>query len=77
MKAQRIQLAQALIRLAPDVTPKDRKECAKKLKISKVTVCYYLAGKVGKSDVGIEMLEFFKSRIESRQQEIKTLCQNQ
>jgi hypothetical protein len=76
MKSQRIQLIQAFIKIAPDVTAKDRTECAKKLKISKVTICYYLAGKVSNNDKAIQVLEFFKQRIENRQQEIQQLCKN-
>lgn len=76
MKAQRVQIAQALIRLAPEVTAKDRTECSKKLKLSKVTICYYLSGKVTNNDKALNVLEFLKERIETRQQEIQELCKN-
>lgn len=74
MKAQRLQLIQAFIKLAPDVTAKDRTDCAKKLKISKQIICYYLAGKVSNNDKALQILEFLKQRIESRQNEIENLC---
>lgn len=74
MKAQRVQIAQEFIRIAPNITAKDRTECAKKLKISKITICYYLGGKITNNDRALEVLEFFKARIETRQQEIDNLC---
>lgn len=74
MKAQRVQIAQALLRLAPEVTAKDRTECVKKLKISKVTVCYYLSGKVTNNDKALLVLEYLKSRVELRQKEIQSIC---
>lgn len=74
MKAQRVQIAQEFIRIAPNITAKDRTECAKKLSISKITICYYLGGKITNNDRALEVLEFFKSRIEIRQQEIDNLC---
>lgn len=74
MKAQQVQIAQALIRIKPDVTAKDRTECAKKLGISKITICYYLAGKISNNDRALKVLEFMKARIELRQQEIDQLC---
>ncbi len=70
MKGQRLQLAQALIRIAPEVTAKDRTECCKKLKVSKQTICYYLNGKVTNTDKGLQVLEFLKDKIQNRQQEI-------
>lgn len=73
MKAQRVQLMQAFIKLAPDVTAKDRTDCAKKLKVSKQIICYYLAGKVSNNDKAIQILEFLKNRIETRQNEIEQL----
>jgi len=76
MQAQRLQIAQALIRLAPDVTSRDKIECAKKLKISKVTIFYYLSGRVTNNDKALSVLEFLKNRIETRQQEILDLCKN-
>lgn len=75
MKGQRLQIAQALIRIAPEVTAKDRAECAKKINISKVTICYYLNGKVTNNDKALLVLEFLKNKIQSRQKEIKQLCQ--
>lgn len=74
MKAQRVQIAQEFIRIAPNITARDRTECAKKLNISKITICYYLGGKITNNDRALEVLEFFKARIENRQQEIDNLC---
>jgi hypothetical protein len=74
VKAQRVQIAQALLRIAADITAKDRTECAKKLNISKITICYYLGGKITNNDRALKVLEFFKSRIAARQQEIDNLC---
>jgi hypothetical protein len=75
-KAQRIQIAQALIRIAPEVTAKDRHACIKKLQVSKVTLSYYLSGKVTNNDKALEVLEFLKNKITIRQQEIQQLCKN-
>ncbi len=75
-KGQRIQIAQALIRIAPEVTAKDRAACVKKLHVSKVTVCYYLGGKVTNNDKALMVLEFLKDRIANRQQEIHQLCKS-
>lgn len=74
MKGQRIQIAQALIRIAPEVTAKDRTECAKRLRLSKITICYYLGGKVTNNDKALQVLEFLKNRIQTRQEEISKLC---
>jgi hypothetical protein len=74
MKAQRLQITQALLRIAADVTPNDRTECSKALDISKQTICYYLNGKVTNNDKALRVLEFFINRINNRQQEIKQLC---
>lgn len=74
MKAQQLQLAQALIKLKPDITAMDRTECAKKLGISKITICYYLNGKVPNSDRALKVMEFMKARIEARQKEIDVIC---
>ena len=74
MKAQRVQIAQAFFKIAQDITAKDRTECAKKLGISKITICYYLGGKITNNDRAIQVLEFFKACIEARQQEIDNLC---
>lgn len=76
MKAQRLQLTQALLRIASEVTPLDRTLCAKELNISKITICYYLTGKVSNNDKALKILEFFIERIKIRQQEIQRLCQN-
>jgi hypothetical protein len=74
MKGQRLQIAQALLKLAPNITANDRSLCAKKLKISKVTICYYLKGKVSNNDKGLELIAFFKECIAARQKEIQELC---
>lgn len=76
MKGQRIQIAQALIRIAPEVTAKDRTDCAKRLCLSKITICYYLCGKVTNNDKALQVLEFLKNKIATRQEEIKKLCQS-
>ena len=70
MQGQRIQIAQALLKIAHEVTAQDRRECAKALKISKVTICYYLNGKVTNNDKALRVLEFFKIQIAARQIEI-------
>lgn len=75
MKAQRLQITQALLRIAPDVTANDRTAVCKKFKVSKQTVCYYLNGKVTNNDRALLILEFLKERINNRQTEIKQLCQ--
>lgn len=75
MKAQRLQIAQALLRLAPNVTAEDRTTVCKKFKVSKQTVCYYLNGKVTNNDKALLILEFLKERISNRQKEITQLCQ--
>jgi predicted transcriptional regulator len=75
MKAQRLQLNQALLKIAPNVTAADKTECAKELNVSKQTICYYLTGRVTNNDRAIKVLEFFLQRIKNRQQEIKQLCQ--
>jgi hypothetical protein len=75
MKAQRTQIAQALVRIAPEITAKDRTECAKKLSISKITICYYLNGKVTNNDKALEVLEYLKKRVNQRQKEIHSICQ--
>lgn len=75
LKGQRLQLAQALIRIAPDVTAADKKECVKKLKVCKVTICYYLNGKVTNNDKALKVLEFLTDRIAVREKEIKnSIC---
>lgn len=74
MKAQRLQLAQALLKIASEVTAKDRTECAKKLNISKITICYYLGGQVTNNDKALLVLEYLKGRIIQRQKEIKSIC---
>lgn len=74
MKEQRTLIAQALLRLAPNVTAQDRTNCAKKLKISKVSICYYLNGKVTNNEKGLKMVEFFKNAIAEKAQKIETLC---
>lgn len=71
---QRKELTRALLRIAPDITAQDRTECAKKFKISKVTICYYLNGKVANNDRALAMIQFFTERIESRSKKIKELC---
>lgn len=76
MKGQRIQIAQELIRIAPEVTALDKRECVKKIKVSKVTICYYLTGRVTNNDKALQVLEFFKKRIKDRQVEIQKLCKN-
>jgi hypothetical protein len=75
-KAQRIQIAQALIRIAPEVTANDRHACIRKLKVSKVTLCYYLGGKVTNNDKALQVLEFLQNKINIRQQEIQQVCKN-
>lgn len=70
MKSQRTQIAQALLRIAKDVTADDRKECVKKLGLSKITICYYLNGRVTNNDRALRILEFFNGRIAERQSEI-------
>lgn len=75
MKAQRLQITQALLKIAPDVTSGDRTKCAKKLNISKQTICYYLNGRVTNNDKGLLILEYFKKCISDRQKEIQQLCQ--
>jgi orotate phosphoribosyltransferase-like protein len=75
MKAQRLQIAQALLKIAPNVTANDRKECAQELNISKQTICYYLTGRVSNNDRALQILEFFIQRIDNRQKDIKQLCQ--
>lgn len=75
MKTQRLVISQAMLRVAPNVTADDRNACAKKFKVSKQTICYYLNGKVTNNDKALVMLEFFKQRIHNRQLEIKQLCQ--
>lgn len=74
MKAQQLQLAQALIKMKQDITPMDKKACAKELGISKVTICYYLNGKAPNNDRALKVLEFMKARIEARQKEIDNVC---
>lgn len=75
MKAQRLQITQALLKIAPNVTSNDRTKCAKELKISKQTICYYLNGRVTNNDKGLKILEYFIKRIDDRQKEIQQLCQ--
>lgn len=75
MKAQRLQLAQALLKIAPNVTPGDRTKCAQQLNISKQTICYYLNGRVTNNDRGVRVLEFLIECINNRQKEIQQLCQ--
>ena len=75
MKAQRLQIAQALLKIAPNVTSGDRKKCAQELKISKQTICYYLNGRVTNNDKGLQLLEYLSQRIDDRQNEIQQLCQ--
>jgi hypothetical protein len=75
MKAQRLQIAQALLKIAPNVTSGDRTKCAKEFNISKQTICYYLNGRVTNNDRGIQLLEYFLQCINDRQKEIKQLCQ--
>ena len=75
MKGQRVQIAQALLKIAPEVTAKDRTECAKKLNVSKVTICYYLGGQVTNNDKALCILEFLKCRIAQRQKAIQNICQ--
>lgn len=70
MKAQRTQIAQALIKIATDVTSLDRTDCAKELGLSKITICYYLNGRVSNNDRALQILEFFNKKIEIRQKEI-------
>lgn len=74
MKAQRTQLAKALIKIAPDVTAADRTDCSKELKVSKITICYYLGGKVSNNDRALRILEFLTNKIQTRQQAIQELC---
>lgn len=76
MKAQRVQLAQALVAISPNVTADDRSACAKKYNISKQTICYYLNGRVTNNDKALLVLEYLKKRIHNRQQEIEQICQN-
>lgn len=75
MKAQRLQLAQALLKIAPNVTSGDRIKCAQQLNISKQTICYYLNGRVTNNDRGVRVLEFLTECINNRQKEIQQLCQ--
>lgn len=75
MKTQRLQLSQALLRIAPNVTAIDRSVCVEELGISKQTICNYLNGKVTNNDKAVKLLEFFLLRINNRQQEIQQLCQ--
>jgi hypothetical protein len=75
MKAQRLQLAQALLKIAPNVTSTDRTKCSEQLNISKQTICYYLNGRVTNNDKGIQVLEFLIKCINNRQKEIQQLCQ--
>lgn len=74
MKVQRTSITQALLKLAPNVTATDRSECSKKLRISKVTICYYLNGRVTNNDVGLKMVAFFKTAIAKKAAKINNLC---
>lgn len=74
-QVQRIQLASALFKIKPNITANDRTACSLALGISKITICYYLAGKISNNDRALKVLEFLKARIEARQIEIDNVCQ--
>lgn len=76
MKNHGTQLSKTLLKLSPNVTAADRTLCSRKLKISKVTISNYLNGRVTNNDLAINMIEFFTSCIDARDQKIKYLCPN-
>lgn len=75
-KGQRIQIARALLEIAAEVTAKDRRDCAEALDVSKITICYYLKGKVTNNDKALRVLEYLQFKINKRQKEIEALCKS-
>lgn len=62
-----------LVELSRDVTKKDRQEARRKLKLTGETISRYLNGnhKVMDNDTAVKIIEFFKDRIDKREQIIQ------
>lgn len=72
--AQREKISAMLKSLAPEITAADRKAAAKYLMCTPPTIHSYLRGIVLNNDLGLDMIRFFKSKIEKRGQIINQLC---
>ena len=70
--SQRARIRTKLLAMAGDVTLDDRKAAVKKFKKSMVTVMTYLKGEVLNNDLGLDLILFFKARIEDRETKMKT-----
>lgn len=57
------QIAHKLMNIKKHVSANDRKEARTSLDIASSTVHNYLSGKVSDIDLGIELLDFFRTKI--------------
>jgi len=65
-QTQKQRLAEALKKIKPDVTMKDREAFEKETKITKTTLSYYLNGDVKDNDTAVLVLDFMRKRISKR-----------
>lgn len=70
---QKERLNMEFLKIAPDVTPKDKQDFTEQFNISEMTIFRYLRGDVTNNDTGTEMLFFFKQRIKARQEKIDSI----
>lgn len=60
------QASQVLIRLSANVTTKDRAAAMKHFALSRITIGAYLKGEGKDLDTAIELIKYFKKRIDER-----------
>jgi hypothetical protein len=66
-----IEKAAAILKeLYPNITATDRDEATKELELSEPTVNRYLTGHVKKVETAIDLIEFFKKRINEREKKL-------
>lgn len=65
--SQKEKIAALLIELNKNVTEKDRADFMAEKKITNVTLSHYMNGRVANVDLAMEMLLFFRNKIEERE----------
>jgi len=67
---QRERLQQELVKIAPNVTSKDKQDLVNEYGISVYTISKYLRGEVLNIDTATDMLVFFRKRVNEREEKI-------
>lgn len=67
---QKERLQQELVKIAPNVTAKDKQDLVSEHAISTYTISRYLRGDVLNVDTATDMLVFFRNRIKQREEKI-------